>query len=322
MAHWLYENGIGEERAALVERGRIVEARIQRQDDRHLAGSVLDVKLLAKSAAGHRARALLPDGSEAMLQPLPKGVSEGTTVRAEIVREALTEPGTRRIKPPRLRPVPIQTPLRPAPHLFEQIGTDGIEIIRCSAAGADRLAEAGWHELIEEAESGQLAFPGGLLTISPTPAMTVVDIDGDVAPRLLALAAAPALAEAIRRHGIGGAIVVDFPALEARADRAAVVEAFDAAMVVPCERTAINGFGLMQIVARRTRASLIELRGADPVRWHLLARLRSAERDTGTGTLVLDLSSAESSLLASQPRWSEELQRRTGRPVAFTPHQP
>lgn len=321
MAHWLYEDGIGEERAARIERGRIVEARIQRHDERHIAGAVLDVKLLAKSAGGHRARAMLPDGSEAMLQPLPRGVSEGATVRAEIVREALIEPGTRRAKLPRLKPVPNETQPRAAPRLIDQIGAENIEIVRCSAAGADGLADAGWHELIEEAESGQIVFPGGLLTISPTPAMTVVDIDGDIAPRLLALAAASALAEAIRRHGLGGGIVVDFPALEAKADRAAVVDAFDAAMTTACERTAINGFGLMQIVIRRTRASLIELHAADPVRWQLLGTLCSAERDGGTGEVRLDLSPAESALLAARPKWRDELQRRTGRPVAIVPRE-
>lgn len=322
MAYWLYEDGIGEERAALIERGRIVEARIQRKDGALHAGTVFDVKLLARSAGGHRARALLPDGSEAMIQPVPKGVSEGETVRAEIVREALVEPGTQRSKPPRLKPVPNEMPLRDAPRLIERIEADAIEIIRCTAAGADRLAEAGWHDVIEEAESGQVAFAGGSLTVSPTPAMTVIDIDGDIAPRLLALAAAPVLAHTIRRHGIGGSIVADFPALEAKADRSAVVDAFDAAMLIACERTAINGFGLMQVIARRTRASLIEMHTADPVRWRLLGKLRSAERERGTGTLGLDLSPAESSMLAAQPHWVEELQRRTGRPVAVAPRRP
>lgn len=322
MAHWLYEDGIDEERAALVDRGRIVEARIQRQGDAHLAGAILDVKLLARSAGGHRARALLPDGSEAMIQPAPRGASEGTMIRAEIVREAMIEPGTRRAKPPRLKPVPSETPLRPAPRLIDRLQGDGLDITHCIAGGTDRLAEAGWHEVIAEAETGQIAFSGGLLTFSPTPAMMVVDIDGDVSPRALAVAAAPALADAIRRHGVGGGIVVDFPALEDKADRNAVVEAFDAAMATPCERTAINGFGLMQIVARRTRASLIEVHAADPVRWSLFGRLRSAERDKGTGPLALVLSRAESALLAAHPDWLAELQRRTGRAVAVVPHQP
>lgn len=322
MAHWLYEDGIGEERAALIDRGRIVEARIQRQGDPHPAGAILDVKLLGKSAGGHRARALLPDGSEAMIQPVPKGASEGTIIRAEIVREPVIEPGTRRAKPPRLKPVPAETPLRPAPRLIDRLRSEGLEATSCLACGPDRLAEAGWHEVIAEAETGQIAFAGGLLTFSPTPAMMVVDIDGDVAPRALALAAAPALAEAIRRHGVGGGIVADFPALEDKADRNAVVEAFDAAMTMPCERTAINGFGLMQVVARRTRASLIEMHAADPVRWSLVGKLRSAERDTGTGPLPLDMGHAESLLLAAHPDWVAELQRRTGRAVAVAPHQP
>lgn len=317
MAYWLYENGIGEERAALIERGRIVEAHIQRHDGPNLVGTVLDAKLLGRSAGGHRARALLPDGSEAMLQPVPKGASEGATIRAEIVREALIEPGTRRAKPPRLRAVAPDTALRHAPRLIERITGSGTEIVHCSAAGADTLAESGWNEVMAEAETGQVAFPGGLLTFSPTPAMMLVDVDGDVAPRALALAAASALGDAIRRHGIGGGIVVDLPALGDKADRNAVVDAFDAAMAVPCERTAINGFGLMQIITRRSRASLIELHAGDPAHWQLLARLRSAERDGGTGPVLLELSAGESDLLATRPDWRDELQRRTGRPVAI-----
>lgn len=318
MTHWLYEAGIGEERAALIEQGRLTEARIQRQDEPHLPGAIIDVKLLARSAGGHRARALMPDGSEAMLQPFPKGVSEGAIVRAEIVREALVEPGALRTKPPRLRPVAPETPLRPAPSLIERIESQGLDIVRCTAAGNDSLADAGWNELIDEAETGQIGFAGGMLTFSPTPAMMVVDVDGDLAPRALALAAAPALAEAIRRHGMGGSIAVDFPTLRDKADRNAVMAAFDAAMSTACERTAINGFGLMQIVIRRTGASLIELHAADPVRWQLLVRLRSAERDAGTGTLRLDLPPAESRLLGTRPEWLDALQRRTGRTVAVS----
>jgi ribonuclease G len=322
MTHWLYEDGIGEERAALIDRGRIVKARLQRQDQPWLHGAIVDARLLARSAGGHRARALLPDGSEAMIQPVPKGISEGATVRAEIVREALTEPGTRRAKPPRLRQVAAETPTRPAPRLIDRIASDGLEIVRCSAAGPDLLGETGWHEAMAQAETGQVAFPGGVLTISPTPAMTVVDIDGDIVPRQLALAAAPALADAIRLLGLGGSIAVDFPALGDKADRNAVVESFDAAMQVACERTAINGFGLMQIVARRTRASLIELHAADPLRWRLLARLRSAERNPGTGPLSLDLPPAESDLLDRHPAWREALERRTGRSVAVVDRAP
>ena len=76
----------------------------------------------------------------------------------------------------------------------------------------------------------------------------------------------------------------------------------------------------MQIVARRPRASLIELHAVDPVRWSLLGQLRSAERSDGTGPITLALAPAESALLDRQPDWLEELQRRIGRPVAVAPH--
>lgn len=319
MTHWIYEDGIGEERAALIEHGRIIEARIQRHGMPLGCGAIVSGRLLAKSAGGHRARVALANGGEAMLQPVPKDLSEGKTVRAEVLREALFEPGTARHKPARLRAVSAATPLAPAPSLLERITADGHEIKRTSAHGPDLLAEAGWHDVLAEAETGQIDFTGGSLTLSPTPAMMVIDVDGDIAPRALGLAAATQSALAIRRHGIGGGVVIDFPTLADKADRNAVANYFDAAMTGPCERTAINGFGLMQIVLKRTRASLIELHAADPVRWHLLAALRSAERDGGTGTLTLMLAERESQLLAREWALAQALEQRTGRPVAVAP---
>lgn len=318
MTHWLYEDGIGEERAALIEHGRIIEARIQRNDTAYGCGAIVEGRMLAKSAGGHRARIALADGSEAMLQPVPKDLSEGKTVRAEVLREALWESGTARHKPPRLRAVTADTALRPAPRLIDRIGADGHEIVRAAAHGADQLGESGWQDVLAEAETGQIGFAGGSLILSPTPALMVIDVDGDIAPRALGLAAATQAAHAIRRHGIGGGVVIDFPTLADKADRNAVANYFDAAMTIPCERTAINGFGLMQIALKRARPSLLELFAADIARWHLLGALRSAERAGGTGTLALALSPGESRLLALEPALLETLQQRTGRPVAVT----
>jgi ribonuclease G len=317
MTHWIHEDGIGEERAALIEHGRIIEARIQRSDLALGCGAVVEARLLAKSAGGHRARVALADGREAMLQPVPKELSEGKMLRAEVLRESLFEAGTARHKPARLRAVSADTPLRATQSLLDRITADGHEIVRAAPHGADLLADSGWHDLLAEAETGEVAFTGGSLTLSPTPAMMVIDVDGDIAPRALGLAAATQSALTIRRHGIGGGVVVDFPTLADKADRNAVANYFDAAMTIPCERTAINGYGLMQIVLKRTRASLIELHAADPVRWRLLAALRSAERDRGTGPITIDLALDESRLLQREPALLEALQRRSGRPVVL-----
>src|SRR4051812_8343574 len=45
LAEWLYEAGIGEARAALVENGVIVEARIDRDDGRLKAGDIRPARL-------------------------------------------------------------------------------------------------------------------------------------------------------------------------------------------------------------------------------------------------------------------------------------
>lgn len=324
MTRWLYEDGIGEERAALIDQGRIIEARIVRANSPFGLGAIIEGRLLARSAGGHRARVLLGDGCEAMLQPVPPGLTEGMTVRAEVVREAIAETGTAaqsggRHKPARLRAADAATPLRSAPRLIEQISATGLPVEICTAHGADRLAESGWHDVLAEAETGIVPFTGGSLIICPTPAMTVIDVDGDIPPRALALAAAAEVARVIVRHGMGGNIVIDFPTLADKADRNTVVAAFDDAMTRPCERTAINGFGLMQVVLKRARPSLDELYAADPVRWQLLSRLRSAERDSGTGPVRLVATDAESQLLAKDTGLIDALQRRTGRPVAVEP---
>ena len=95
--------------------------------------------------------------------------------------------------------------------------------------------------------------------------MTLFDVDGPGATAALAVAAATAAAEAIVRHDIGGSIGIDFPTVTGKAERLAVAAAIDAALPQPFERTALNGFGFLQIVRPRPRASLPELLRADPV---------------------------------------------------------
>lgn len=315
MAHWIHEQGIGEERAALIDQGRIVAAHIIGEDRALAAGAIVKGQL-TRIAPG-RAHMRLEGGESAILHPLPAGVTEGAHLAVEIVRQEMHERGAggSRTKPVRVRAAAQRLAPRPAPSLLEQLKADGREIITSRNPADDQLAKAGWHEVMAEAESGHIGFSGGSLIISPTPAMTLIDVDGDSAPLPLALAAAEAAAHAMIRLGITGSVGIDFPTLARKADRTAVLGRFDSAMSAPCERTAINGFGFMQLVSRRIRPSLVEYAQGDPHRFGLMQLLRRAERTAGHGSLRLIVSNAAAALLSAHPGWIETLQQRTARPV-------
>lgn len=311
--HWLIEQGISEDRAIQVQHGQIVAARIVRHDAALRAGAVLPMRLLRQWVPGRSGIVIGAQGEEALLQPLPGGLSEGATTMVEIVREAMTEPGGRS-KRALARPTEGQAE-RAAPALFDELRAGHDDVRRCHASGPDQFAEHGWGELCEAADSGVVAFAGGTLLIHLTPAMTLIDVDGTLPARSLALAAAPVAARAIAQLGIAGNIGIDFPTLSSKADRTAVADAFAAALTVSAERTAINGFGFMQIVTRRRHSSLIEVRQREPVLTAALDLLRSAERARGSGPIMLDCTPAVAALLARRPDWLAEAERRCGRPV-------
>ena len=315
LAEWLYEDGIGEARAALVVDGAIVEAYIEPDSEGVRAGLICDAKLSQILSNKRVGRIALANGSEALLEPIPTGATEGATIVVEINRSAIPEPG--RIKGPRARPAPKGRTARPAPTLLEQITATDYPVDILSDPSTDPLQAAGWTELIEQAATGAIAFPGGALRIALTPAMTVIDVDGALPPAELAIAGARASAEAIRRLDIGGATVIDLPSLDAKAERQAAAEAFDAALPLPFERTSVNGFGLLQIVRKRVRASLLEYVQFDAIAVAARLLLRRAEHEIGAGPMALAVHPEIGAQLAAKPDWIEALERRTGRSVAI-----
>ena len=128
----------------------------------------------------------------------------------------------------------------------------------------------------------------------------------------LAIAAAHAIARAIRRHGIGGSIDIDFPTIEGKAQRLAVAAAIDATLPPPFERTAMNGFGVLQIVRPRPRASIPEILRSDPVGAAVRSTLRTLERTPPTASRRHTLPAAVHARLTARPDWLAELTRRTG----------
>jgi ribonuclease G len=138
------------------------------------------------------------------------------------------------------------------------------------------------------------------------------DIDGPPPADALALTAAPQIAAAIVRHDIGGSIGVDFPTIEGKTLRNAVAAAIDEALPQPFERTAVNGFGFLQIVRPRPRASLPERLRADPAGAAARAVLRRLEREPPGAPPGQRVSPAVHAKLRARPDWLAELARRTG----------
>ena len=305
MPEWLYEAGIGEARAALVADGTILDAAIEYDDGLRL-GTVAAAKLVDRLPGG-MARVDLAGGA-AVLSHIPPGVTQGATLVVEIVREAIPEPG--RAKLARARP--SEAAPAPGPDLRARIAATGIAVRDCLAHEADALEAAGWSELLDEAITGDIVFPLGALRMSPTPAMTLFDVDGAAPLATLALAAARSVALAIRRHGIGGSIGIDFPTLGGKAPRQAVAEAIDAHLHGSFERTTMNGFGFLQIVRPRLRASLPELLRADPAGAVARAAMRRIEREPPGVPIAHRLPAAALAWLAARPALLAELARRTG----------
>ena len=293
------EDGIGEERAILLAGDRVLAAQV-RWPGQLEAGQVEDAQLIAKPRTSPRGRARFASGEEALVDRLPPSASEGSTLRLEVTRARIGE--GRRVKLAQARP--SQDSPRSAPTLAERLGA---KVVR-------RFPSGTWESVVEEAQDGVTAFPGGSLTITATPAMTLVDVDGVLPPRALALAAVDPLARAIATLGLGGVIGVDFPTLQGKDDRKAVDVVLAAALAdFDHERTAMNGFGFVQLVARLERPSLLHRWQFDPAGAAARLLLRVAEGDKGNGPLLL--TAAPPVLAAIRPEWIEELTRRLGRPV-------
>jgi len=304
---WLYEAGIGEARAALVQDDRIIEAAIELEDDSALKVGLVARARLVELLPGRRGRVTL-DGGDALINHLPPGITQGASLIVEIVREALPESGRAKLA----KAVPSDSTPCPAPTLYDRLVATGLPVLSPRAHEPDALEAAGWSELLDEAMSGEIVFPLGALRLSPTPAMTLFDVDGAPPLDALAIAAAHGVARAIRRHGIGGSIGIDFPTIAGKAQRGAVATAIDESLPPPFERTAMNGFGFLQIVRPRPRASIPEILRADPVGAAVRATLRTLERTPPTASRRHTLPASVHARLMARAEWLAELARRTG----------
>ncbi|WP_294010359.1 ribonuclease [Sphingomonas sp.] len=290
--------GIGEVRYALVEDGEIIEARIA-PEGTVTAGTVLHAQLIEVGHSGRNAVAVA-EGEEYLLPEGAPGVTVGATFPIVVTREKI--PGAEQWKRPLARPTAVNF-----------VGNQSDERT-VAMPDRDRLGEFGWEDLLDEAREAIVPFVGGELRVSVTPAMTLIDVDGAISPGELAMAGARAAARAIRRHGIGGSIGIDLPTVKGRSERNALGEAIDAILPKPFERTAVNGFGFLQIVRPRRHASMFEL-AADRAPFEARALLRRAGRETGA--LRLAAHPKVIAVIESHSDWIALLARQVGGAVGL-----
>lgn len=305
----LVERGIGATRALVLDGDTVIAAHVEREDGAPRAGAVHVGRLATILVPGRRGIVRL-GGVEALLEPLPR-LAEGGLIRVEVVREAVPEVARPRLAKVRAIDGPATTPGedRPGPDLAARLAAAGHAVTTVGGPGEDRLEAAGWSETVEAARTGHFAFAGGLLTISPTPGMTVIDVDGPGDTLALAEASARAAAAAIRRFDLAGSIGIDFPTVAGKAARNRLGEIIDAALPGPFERTAVNGFGFLQIVRPRLRASFVESVRAPG--FAALELLRRAGRgDAGARTLMAH--PAVVAWLVARPTLIEALSHQAG----------
>lgn len=307
MAEWLIEEGIGEHRAILVDGSTIRAARIDWLEPVR-PGMVCDARLSSKPAGARRGTAQLPNGGEVLVDGLQREATEGMTLRIRITRSRIAERGREKLA--LARPAPGESETN-APSLADELRAGEYPVRLCRPADGT-FGRLGWDELVEDALSGMVAFAGGSIVICPTPAMTVIDIDGALAPAQLALAAIPAIAGALHRFDIGGSVGIDFPTLAEKKDRQAVDAALaDALGDWRGERTAMNGFGFVQLISRLERPSIVARYQHAPRTLAGITLARRAEAITDPGKLLLCVNPGLRGLLPAT--FEHELRQRTGR---------
>ncbi len=275
-----------------------------------VAGHIHQAVLVHRAKGSARGTARLDNGQDVLVDRLPAQIAEGAGVSLTITRSAIGERG--RTKLP-LGRISHDAPRQPS--LADMLRSDGSRVREVRA-----FPDIGWSDLVGDACTGSAVFQGGMLLIDPTPAMTVIDVDGTGDARNLALAAVAPIAGVLRRFDIGGVVGVDFPTMPAKTDRRAVDDALAAALHdFPHERTAMNGFGFVQIVSSLRRPSLVHRASLAHGPFAARQLLRQAEGIAGAGAILLTMHPALQSHI--KPQWRAELARRTGREIRMS-HDP
>ena len=283
----------GERRAALVENGNIVEIHIQR-DALWALGECGVGRIDRKTPSG--AYIVSDDGSVLLLRS-KNTQPDGARIAFEVTREAIPEPG--RIKPPEIMLRDnAQDPL---------IGKDALWDARVASLAPSAI-NASIADGFDVGIAGQSVVGDVSISFQRTKAGLVFDIDGIGDAFAINMVAAAEIARLLRLYQIGAMVLIDFVSMESKAQRTQIAEAFDAASLAdarPFERTAINGYGMMQVVRARPRPSVLDhvfgtriAALSDETQAYWL--LRAVAQSTGFGTRTVTAQPDVATLLQSE----------------------
>ena len=273
------------------------------------AGTVLDARLVARR---HAARSSKPTARSICCRAVLRASPKVRRSRIEVTREAIPAAPSRGSD--RSRGVTDEAPRAGAAARREgSLPSPTTAARRAGPTCSTRRAAASF------------AFAGGELRISLTPAMTLIDVDGWLAAAELRDGRRGAAARAIRRLGIGGSIGIDLPTVAGQgAATGGRRGRRRRSCRKPFERTAVNGFGFLQIVRPRRARVAVRARRRTARAFEARALLRRAapRRTARCGSSPIPRSSPCSSAarLARARSRARSAARVTLRADACAPH--
>lgn len=252
------EDAIGEQRAAIINHKRDVEYYVRRWSDSDTArkGEVFSARVLRIDKDMMAAFVDMGSGANGLLRfamatNAPRLI-EGAMVRVEVLRQ--TETG----KGPLVRfmePSDADKPCKEKSADLRQALT---------ARYPDIKFEDGHVNGVDEAAETEIALEGGgYVYIEHTRAGTMIDVDTGTGQKgAVGLAAAREIARQIRKRGIGGLLLIDFPNFRKRKVQADVWQTFkdgfnddpDMPKIAPYSR-----FGTIEMTRTRTGPSIAQI---------------------------------------------------------------
>ena len=292
---WI-DNAPGERRAALVVDDEIVEIHIQR-DLHPVLGQTGTGRIERKSPAGSYISA--EDSQELLIRgkiDKPDGAEIGYT----IIRESISEPG--RIKPAEASWVELPVEVVDKEYLWNQRLRRLIDrapavesfsdAFDCAVAGSSQVGDVSIH-------------------FQRTKAGVVFDVDGIGDAFAINRVAAIEIARLLRLYQIGGMAIIDFVAVDSKSKRQEIADMFDSASQADgraFERSAVNGFGMMQVVRSRPRPSVLDTLFGTRIaalsdETKALWLYRNVVASTGFGPRIVTTSREVANLMQS-PKWN------------------